>query len=136
RHLDAVLRLAIAESASAHLDLPGLAIERRGDRLVIHVAARTATAGSDRGGQFEYALPCPGEVAVAEAGVTVLASVGSSDSDGLDKGRDCVRVRQASFAKPFSVRNRRDGDRFRPLGSPGRRKLQDVLVDRKVPRED
>jgi tRNA(Ile)-lysidine synthetase-like protein len=34
------------------------------------------------------------------------------------------------------VRNRRDGDRLRPLGAPGSRKLQDVLVDRKVPRQE
>ena len=35
---------------------------------------------------------------------------------------------------PLLVRNRRRGDRFQPLGSPGRRKLQDLFVDRKVPR--
>jgi len=28
----------------------------------------------------------------------------------------------------------RPGDRFRPLGAPGARKLQDFFVDRKVPR--
>ena len=37
---------------------------------------------------------------------------------------------------PLRVRNRRAGDRIRPLGAPGHRKLQDLLVDRKVPRED
>jgi tRNA(Ile)-lysidine synthase len=35
---------------------------------------------------------------------------------------------------PLAVRSRRPGDRYRPLGAPGARKLQDVLVDRKVPR--
>jgi tRNA(Ile)-lysidine synthase len=35
---------------------------------------------------------------------------------------------------PLAVRSRRPGDRYRPLGAPGVRKLQDVLVDRKVPR--
>jgi tRNA(Ile)-lysidine synthase len=32
------------------------------------------------------------------------------------------------------VRSRQPGDRYRPLGAPGVRKLQDVLVDGKVPR--
>ena len=36
---------------------------------------------------------------------------------------------------PLAVRSRRPGDRFRPLGAPGARKLQDFLVDRKVARE-
>jgi tRNA(Ile)-lysidine synthase len=30
------------------------------------------------------------------------------------------------------VRYRRPGDRLQPLGAPGRRKVQDVFVDRKV----
>jgi tRNA(Ile)-lysidine synthase len=34
----------------------------------------------------------------------------------------------------LSVRSRRPGDWIRPLGLRGRKKLQDVLVDRKVPR--
>ncbi len=33
------------------------------------------------------------------------------------------------------VRTRRDGDRFFPLGAPGRKKLKDFFIDRKVPRE-
>ena len=34
------------------------------------------------------------------------------------------------------VRSRRPGDWVRPLGLRGRKKLQDVLVDRKVPRAE
>jgi tRNA(Ile)-lysidine synthase len=34
------------------------------------------------------------------------------------------------------VRHRRPGDRLHPLGAPGRKKVQDVLVDRKIPRDD
>jgi len=37
-------------------------------------------------------------------------------------------------AGPLAVRSRLPGDRYRPLGAPGERKLQDVLVDLKVPR--
>lgn len=33
------------------------------------------------------------------------------------------------------VRGWRSGDRYRPLGSPGRRKLQDLFTDRKIPVE-
>ncbi len=35
----------------------------------------------------------------------------------------------------FDIRGWRPGDRFRPLGAPGRKKLQDMFVDRRVPRE-
>ena len=36
----------------------------------------------------------------------------------------------------LAVRSRRPGDSLRPLGLQGRKKLQDVLVDRKVPRDE
>ncbi len=35
---------------------------------------------------------------------------------------------------PLTIRNRRPGDRFRPLGLDGEKKLQDFFVDRKVAR--
>jgi len=38
------------------------------------------------------------------------------------------------LALPLCVRRRRAGDRIRPHGAPGQRKLQDLLVDAKVPR--
>jgi tRNA(Ile)-lysidine synthase len=41
-----------------------------------------------------------------------------------------------SLEEPLAVRSRRPGDRFRPFGSPGSRKLQDVFVDRKIPRAE
>ena len=37
---------------------------------------------------------------------------------------------------PLEVRGVLPGDRFHPLGAPGSRKLQDFLVDLKIPRED
>ena len=43
----------------------------------------------------------------------------------------CVAARPVPGA--LAVRNRRPGDRFRPLGLGGRKKLQDFFVDRKVP---
>ena len=39
-----------------------------------------------------------------------------------------------ALAMPLGVRRRRRGDRFRPLGMAGEKKLQDVFVDAKVPR--
>ena len=41
----------------------------------------------------------------------------------------------AAVELPLGIRSRRPGDRFRPLGAPGARKLQDFFVDRKVARE-
>jgi tRNA(Ile)-lysidine synthase len=87
---------------------------------------------------FTYTLEVPGELAIPELAVTIRVSRqpvaawmlrGAPLRAGLalplpDSGRP-VRV---------TVRNRRPGDRLRPLGGPGSRKLKDVLIDRGVPR--
>ena len=41
----------------------------------------------------------------------------------------------ASFGEAPVIRTRREGDRIRPVGAPGRRKLKDFFIDRKVERE-
>ena len=43
-------------------------------------------------------------------------------------------VRMDRVPGPLAVRNRRPGDRFRPVGLGGRKKLQDFFVDEKVAR--
>ena len=48
--------------------------------------------------------------------------------------------RQAYFARKMvepgvTIRTWRPGDRMHPLGGPGTRKLQDIFVDKHVPRE-
>ena len=47
-----------------------------------------------------------------------------------------VVVDAAGLTSHLLVRYRRNGDRLHPLGAPGSKKVQDVLVDRKVPRDD
>jgi tRNA(Ile)-lysidine synthase len=134
RHLDAVRTLAGADKKDGRLDLPGVSIERRREVLELrprHPRQRSPAA-------FEYALPVPGEVPVPVAGATIVTSRRADEPAALMAARsgDVAMVQAASLALPLAVRNRRPGDRFRPLGAPGRRKVQDVLVDKKVPRNE
>jgi tRNA(Ile)-lysidine synthase len=45
-------------------------------------------------------------------------------------------LRQAAAAWPLLLRTRKPGDRFRPAGGRGSKKLKAWLIDRKVPRPD
>jgi len=57
-------------------------------------------------------------------------------ADGPESpGRYAATFDAESLGNPVTLRNRRPGDRFFPLGAPGERKLQDVLVDARIPRE-
>jgi tRNA(Ile)-lysidine synthase len=141
RHLEALLSLAAADKQSGHLDLPGLTVERQG-RVICLTPARPVNTSSTRGvvpegeaTRFERVLQVPGSVDVPEAGVTISAAA-EDRIEPTPAGGRAVRVQAGSVRPPFTVRNRRIGDRLRPLGAPGRRKLQDLLVDRKVPRSE
>ena len=132
RHLDAVRALAAADKENGQLDLPGLSIERR-QRVLIMRPGQTR-AGTPAA--FEYLLPVPGEVPVPIAGVTIVTSRSTNRGAARIAADEVAVVQAASMTLPLAVRNRRPGDRFRPLGAPGRRKVQDVFVDRKVPRSE
>ena len=75
-------------------------------------------------------------VDVPEAGVRIEARLGATDAPPLASREMGATVRAESVTLPLFVRNWQPGDRFQPLGAPGRRKLQDVFVDRKIPRRE
>jgi tRNA(Ile)-lysidine synthase len=54
----------------------------------------------------------------------------------ISDDRAVAVIDEAAGAGGLFVRSRRPGDRMRPLGLTGKKKLQDVLVDRKVPRHE
>jgi tRNA(Ile)-lysidine synthase len=45
-------------------------------------------------------------------------------------------VDATAVGRHLTIRSWRPGDRVQPLGLSGRKKLQDVFVDRKVPRDE
>ena len=58
-------------------------------------------------------------------------AAGTADAAG-----DSAVVDSGKVSWPLTVRLRRPGDRFRPAGLGGRKKLQDFFIDRKVPRDE
>jgi tRNA(Ile)-lysidine synthase len=118
--------LQLAAGTRPALSLPGQQAERAGGRIVLTREPIRGFANS-----FRVLLSIPGEVTLEPHGWAVSAgSSGAHAADGL-----AVAVRADALRLPLAVRSRKRGDRFRPPGLGGRqRKLQDVLVDRKVPR--
>jgi len=137
--VEAVLRYAVSKSTGP-LDLPGHRVNRRGAALVL-----TRRHGRDPrlpAADFTYLLEVPGRVAVPEANCAISATVSEwpERRAGSDPWRDAsgqeAVVAAGGLAAPLAVRNRRPGDRFRPLGLNGRKKLQDFFVDAKIGRAE
>lgn len=129
------------------LSLPGLQAVRDAKGIVLGpepprgAAARSSNA-------FRFPLSIPGEVTLQSQGWVVSADVESGPGpDGSSPGpagmpqpgsapQLTVPVQAACLALPLAVRSRAAGDRLRPAGMGGRgRKLQDLFVDRKIPRQ-
>jgi tRNA(Ile)-lysidine synthase len=66
-------------------------------------------------------------------GVVISAELGSRGETAAAQDRSVAVVPKEKVAEGLAVRTRRPGDRLRP-SAVGHRKLQDLLVDRKVPR--
>jgi tRNA(Ile)-lysidine synthase len=135
RHVEEALRLADPPSPIGGVgatSAPGLKMERRGQALVL---MSRATATLRPANLFRYSLSIPGEVALREAGCVVSAEAASSAGSAILSNSAVAVLQLDRCHPPLAVRNRRPGDRFRPLGLGGRKKLQDYFVDKKVPRD-
>lgn len=110
-------RLATATkrtSVTANLELL-----RKGDEVILRKRLTPA-------GKFEAPLR-PGE--------TLQTPLGHLSLRFADRAKPVAqRFQLPKGADPaFLIRNRRDGDRFRPLGMSRQKKLKDFLIDRKIP---
>lgn len=83
---------------------------------------------------FCVALTVPGKVEVQQAG-WILEAFGPLRQPRLEGVTgDAAQIDAAKVPGGFVVRSRQPGDRFRPAGLGGSKKVQDIFVDRKVPR--
>lgn len=134
-HVTAFLDFVRDGAAGSELSLPGQQAIHRGGRVVLKQALLARE--SQEGNSFQVSLSIPGEVTFGTQGWTISAErVDTQPAGPLTARGDAVAVSASAVSSPLTVRSRRPGDRFRPLGlGGGEKKLQDFLVDRKVPRE-
>lgn len=82
-------------------------------------------------------LRVPGEIIIQGWGVRMEAAIlPRSIAKVPGNSPDQAYIDWAQVQLPLEVRGWRPGDRFRPLGLQGHKKLQDLFVDAKVPREE
>ena len=135
RAVQAILDLAVAGvDASARPVAGGVEATIRGADLVIGPGVQPPL----RTEPFILSLPIPGDVEVEalagriEATVVPRDQAGPAGGMGSDPMTACLDA--SLLGTVATVRNRRPGDAFHPLGAAGRRKLGEFLIDLKVPR--
>ena len=82
-------------------------------------------------------LALPGRTRHGALGVELLAAPGEDGARPVvDKGCREVSLDADRLGKEAFLRSRLEGDRFRPAGAPGERKLKAFFIDRKIPRAE
>lgn len=114
KHVEAVLALARRARPGVAALPGGFDARCRYGRLEILSREGAAPRLSE-----EVTIPSPGSYRLRALGIAVDVSV----------------ARPSDLPWPLVLRTRRPGDRFRPDGGRGSKKLKDWLIDRKVPRE-
>lgn len=131
-HVDAVLHLILEGGPSDSIDLPGgWRAEREYNlfRLVSSAERRTSSA------EYSVAIAMDGITIVEASGfefvASTIAAADASMPDSLSVAMfDAAKIADAGLV----VRSFVPGDRIRPIGMRGKRKVHDVFVDRKLPR--
>jgi len=118
-------------------DAPGQRVQRIGSDIVL-TGRPAGVVGrplpSRQGiGRFRYPLSIPGEVELREVGCVISAEeLVTAPARAVARNSAMAVVPRDLCGTALAVRNRRPGDRFRPAGVEGHKKLQDFFVDRKV----
>jgi len=123
RHVEEILGIARGDAKSAQLP-EGWTVSRKQHLLCF----QPATAAKDS--NYEYVLPVPGTVNIAELGTrveAVLVSGGSRAGYNLEN-----LLNPASLGRELRIRNWRAGDRFWPAHTRGPKKIKELLQEQRI----
>lgn len=143
-HIGDILDLISRGGASGSIDLPyGLTLYKEYDLITLTREVHIATPS------FEKGLNVPGDTTIKEIGKTFKTTVLCNQTPGdlmippnselqpLIKSGANSTVAYFDYNKlntPLIVRNFIAGDRFRPLGMEGTKKVKELFIERKMPR--
>lgn len=129
-HIEDIIDLTRGAKPGSRLYLPG------GIRVIKSYATLVMTSHPPPQLR-DCVLEGPGRVALREAALVVtcrLYGIDEIDEYGDGKRRALFDADKMPF--PVTIRRRRPGDSFYPLGLGKRKKIQDLFVDEKVPRDE
>lgn len=132
--VDALCRALGGSSADTPANISDVAVERFAAKVVLTKRGEHGVPPSVD--PLELRLDVPGTVEAPRGAWTLSARGPLATPESIDSNAAEAVVDADAIGSHLIVRYRRPGDRLHPLGAPGRKKVQDVLVDRKVPRDD
>ncbi len=129
-HIQAALKLIRNANPSARACMPDhILLLREYDKLRI-----VRTAQGDVSNPIDISLSGPGTVEIVEAGMTLVFGLIDLDSPSAPPEEPTVEWFDADRVTfPLRIRGPLPGDRIRPWGMQGSRKIKEILIDAKIP---
>lgn len=133
-HWDAMCRWVPQAAEGKTLHLPERLRLTRCKKAVVLWAEEPKV--SPKPGEVTILLPGPGTYTFSGYSIVLcVRGLGEAEkNEGFRTVSHGVCMDVATISWPLSIRFWKEGDRFRPLGLGGSKKLQDYFTDRKVPR--
>ena len=125
-HIADIVQLIDQGPPQGELSLPGAWVARRYESLLF-CRQKPETIKS-----FELVLREPGTYRLPDGRLLRV----SLEDRACGESHDSVEFSSVALSFPLQVRHCRPGDRFRPSGMNGTKKLQDLFVDLKLTKED
>jgi tRNA(Ile)-lysidine synthase len=129
-NIEVLEKLAQSTESGKRISLPfGIEAKREYDNLIL-TRDNTGLKQVD----YEYPVEIPSIIHVKEINRTI--SIEKSSRDNMDlHNKNKVYLDYDKIQQPVVLRNRRDGDKFQPLGMTGLQKIKSLFIDRKIPRD-
>jgi tRNA(Ile)-lysidine synthase len=132
-HVEALLHLILEGGPSDSIDLPGGWRAEREYQIFRLVGSRLESTASASAG-FSVAIAADGITVVEAAGFRFEASTIAAANASMPYNLSAAVFDAAKIFDGLIARNFLAGDRIRPIGMRGTRKVHDLFVDRKLPR--
>ncbi len=133
-HVEQMAQL-VSGPAGRSLDLPGGLLFSVDYEDITFAVGGTVRVPTTIDGYHDITVP--GETLVEPWNISARVMNRIESERATGKSARDANIEYLSFAaiRDIQVRSRRAGDRFQPLGLSGHKKLQDFMVDSRVPRE-
>jgi tRNA(Ile)-lysidine synthase len=128
-HVDELLKLIENSIPQSRITLPG-GWELLKEYEILRLEKRSR---SPKRLCYQYELHIGRELKVPEADMTIRSEYIAPPLQSLPEDFTQAVFDAAALPTPLFVRNFRRGDRFRPLGMTGHRKVKDLFIEKKVP---
>ncbi|WP_208985137.1 tRNA lysidine(34) synthetase TilS [Maledivibacter halophilus] len=132
-HIENILDLIHKKNVGSRLDLPGHITVQLGYNSI---DIKNNKALEKKNFDFNYKLNIAKTTYIKELSASIkLEIIHGSDINDNTKNLKTAFIDYNKVSGDLTIRNRKRGDRFKPLGMRGSKKIKDYFIDKKVPKE-